>query len=70
MEGAIAAVEEEIARIEALFTDPDFNRKYGQQMGELNAQLAEHKEKLSGLFGRWEELEAIRLGSTAAAEAQ
>jgi ATP-binding cassette subfamily F protein uup len=68
MEAAIAEVEEEIARIEALFVDPDFNRKYGQQMEEFNAQLAGEKEKLNALFARWEELEAIRAGSSAPAE--
>jgi ATP-binding cassette subfamily F protein uup len=69
MESAIAEVEGEIARIENLFLDPDFNRKYGQQMNELNEQLAEQKEKLNSLFARWEELEAIRAGA-APAEAQ
>ncbi|HVK57274.1 MAG TPA: ATP-binding cassette domain-containing protein [Candidatus Kapabacteria bacterium] len=67
MEEAIAVVEAEIARIEALFSDPEFNRKYGQQMNEINDQLAEQKAKLNELFARWEELEAIKAGSGAAA---
>lgn len=70
MEEAIAAVEEEIARIEAVFVDPDFNRKYGQQAGELNAELAAQKEKLTSLFARWEELEAVRTGAAAAEQSQ
>ena len=65
MEEAIAAVEEEISRIEQLFGDPDFNRKYGPQMNELTADLAANKEKLNALFARWEELEAIRAGAEA-----
>jgi ABC transport system ATP-binding/permease protein len=70
MEEAIAVVEAEIARIEALFSDPEFNRKYGQQMNEINDQLAEQKAKLNELFARWEELEAIKAGSGAAAGGQ
>jgi ATP-binding cassette subfamily F protein uup len=70
MEEAISEVEEEIARIEAMFIDPDFNRKYGQQSGELNEQLAVHKKKLNELFARWEELERIRAGNTSTADAQ
>jgi ATP-binding cassette subfamily F protein uup len=65
MEQTIAAVEEEISRIENLFGDPDFNRKYGQQMDDLNAELTANKAKLNALFARWEELEAIRAGAEA-----
>jgi len=70
MEAAIAEVEGEIARIEALFTEPDFNRKYGQQMNELTAELAKQKEKQSALFARWEELENIRVSATAESHPQ
>lgn len=68
MEAQIQAVEGEIARIEALFTSPDFHRTHGTQTNQLNAQLAEAKENLTKLFARWEELEAIRLASTAKAD--
>ena len=70
MESAIAEVESEIARIEALFSEPDFNRKYGPQMNELTAELAAQKEKLSALFARWEELENIRVGAAAESPSQ
>ena len=63
MEATIAEVESEIARLEALFTEPDFNRKYGQQIAELNQELDANKEKLNTLFARWEELESIRAAS-------
>jgi len=65
MEAQIQAVEAEIARIEGLFASPDFHRTHATQTNELTAQLAEAKEKLTKLFARWEELEAIRLASTA-----
>ena len=70
MEQAIAEVEAEIARMEALFAEPDFNRKFGQRAKELNAELASYKEKLNALFARWEELEAIRAESAAAPDLQ
>ncbi|MGZ8938872.1 MAG: hypothetical protein ACXW32_06640, partial [Limisphaerales bacterium] len=56
----------EIARIEEFFADPDFNRKFGQQAADLNADLSAQKEKLSALFARWEELETLRDGAAAA----
>jgi len=63
MEAQILAMEEEIARIEGLFASPDFHRTHATQTGQLTEQLAEAKEKLTKLFARWEELEAIRLAS-------
>jgi ABC transport system ATP-binding/permease protein len=63
MEAQIQAVEAEVARIEGLFASPDFHRTHATQTNEINAQLAEAKEKLTKLFARWEELEAIRLAS-------
>jgi len=65
MEAQIQAVEAEIARIEGLFASPDFHRTHATQTNELNAQIAEAKENLTRLFARWEDLEAIRLASTA-----
>jgi ABC transport system ATP-binding/permease protein len=63
MEAQIQSVEAEIARIEGLFASPDFHRTHATQTNELNEQLAEAKERLTRLFARWEELEAIRLAS-------
>ncbi len=65
MEAAILEVEERISEIEALFGDPDFHRKYGQQTDEFTTELAGQKEKLAALFARWEALEAIRSATTA-----
>jgi ABC transport system ATP-binding/permease protein len=60
IEPTILEVEEKIAELEALFVDPDFHRKHGQRMDEINRELAEAKERLAGLYARWEELEKIQ----------
>jgi ABC transport system ATP-binding/permease protein len=60
MEAAIAEAEQKIAETEALFLDPDFHRKHGHRTAEIQAELAADKEKVSHLYARWEELEAIR----------
>ena len=64
MEERILETEAEIARIEGLFAMPDFHRQYGNQTGQLTADLAAAKHALAGLYSRWEELEAIRAAST------
>jgi ATP-binding cassette subfamily F protein uup len=64
MESQIHTVDEEIARIESLFASPDFHRTHATQTRQLNADLAAAKEKLTQLYARWEELEAIRAAST------
>lgn len=60
MEAAVLAVEENISRIEGLFLDPDFHRKYGQKTDELKAELVAEKERVAKLYERWQELDAIR----------
>ncbi len=65
MEAQIHEVEAEIARIEGLFATPDFHRTHGTETSRLQAELDGAKEKLTKLFARWEELEAIRLASAA-----
>jgi ATP-binding cassette subfamily F protein uup len=64
IEPAIMAAEEDIARLEALFADPDFHRKHGQRTHQLTAELGELKQQVTRLYARWEELEAIRAAST------
>jgi len=63
MESQILATEEEIARIEGLFASPDFHRTLAVQTTQLTANLAAVKEKLSELYARWEELEAIKMAA-------
>jgi ATP-binding cassette subfamily F protein uup len=64
MEAQIHAVEAEVARIEGLFADPEFFRKHATQVNQLTAELEAAKENVTKLYGRWEELEAIRLAAT------
>ncbi len=60
MEAAIQAADEDIARIESLFASPDFHRTHAAQTNQLKSELDAAREKLAGLYTRWEELEAIR----------
>jgi len=57
IEEKIIDAESEVERIEKIFTSPDFYLKYAEQTNELNAQLAEAKEKVKKLYERWDELE-------------
>jgi ATP-binding cassette subfamily F protein uup len=61
IEPQIHAAEAEVARIEALFADGEFFRKNAAKVNELTAELDTAKEKITQLYARWEELEAIRL---------
>ena len=63
MEAAIHTAEENVARIEAQFIDPDFHRKHGQRTQDITAELAAEKQRITALYARWEELEAIRGGA-------
>jgi ATP-binding cassette subfamily F protein uup len=65
MEASIQSIEDEIARIEALFATPDFHRTHGAQTNQLMADLAAAKNNLAALYVRWEELEAIRAATNA-----
>jgi ATP-binding cassette subfamily F protein uup len=66
MEAVIQQAEENVARIEVMFADPDFHRKHGHQTGELTAELAAAKKEVARWYARWEELEAIRAEGEAA----
>jgi len=60
MEAQIHTVDADIARIEALFTTPDFHRNHGGQTQKFMDEIAAAKAKLAKLYARWEELEAIK----------
>ena len=59
IEAKILAAEQEASRIEALFSEADFHRRYGQQIDQFNKELASAKARSAKLFERWQELEAI-----------
>ena len=63
MEETILGVEERIAEIEAMFSDPEFHTKHGAQAVELNHEVETARHRLEALYARWEELEAIRLAA-------
>lgn len=57
IETDIANVESEIQRIEALFSDPDFYKKHGDNIAQLTEDLNSAKNKAEQLYKRWDELE-------------
>lgn len=63
IEQVIMGVENEIARVEALFVSPDFHKNYAAQTNELLAQIESGKKDAKRLYARWEELEEIRQGA-------
>ena len=66
IEEDIIIAEEEVTRIEGIFTSPDFYERYTEKTNELNKQLEEAKEKVKELFERWQELEEIKNNSSQA----
>lgn len=60
IEQDIIKAEEEVKKIENIFTSPDFYEKYATQTNELNKELESAKDKVKKLFLRWEELEEIK----------
>jgi ATP-binding cassette subfamily F protein uup len=60
IEANLLAAEGEVARIESLFASPDFHRTHGPQTNQLMATLAAAKERVTAVYARWEELEAIK----------
>ncbi len=63
IEDTILTAEENVTRLETIFNAPDFYEKYADNWKELEAELEEAKEKVSQLYTRWEELEAIRIAA-------
>ncbi len=60
IEQDILSAEEEVHRIEALFSSQDFYEKYGNSIDALTKELSEGKSKVERLYARWNELEALR----------
>jgi ABC transport system ATP-binding/permease protein len=63
MEETILGVEGRVAEIEAMFADPEFHQKYGDQAMALNNEVEAGRKRVETLYARWEELEAIRLAA-------
>ena len=56
MESAILAAEKEVARIEALFADPDFYLKQAADFSRSEADLRRARDEVARLYARWAEL--------------
>lgn len=59
IEEEIINTENEIEKIETIFSSADFYEKYAEQTNQLNTQLNEAKTKVIQLYERWQELEKI-----------
>jgi hypothetical protein len=59
MEAAILAAEDEVVRLEAIFSAPDFYATHASDWQELDVGLGAAREEVARLYARWEELSAI-----------
>ncbi|MBL1212215.1 MAG: ATP-binding cassette domain-containing protein [Ignavibacteriae bacterium] len=59
IEENILKAEENVERIESIFSSKDFYDKYADKTNELNLELEQAKAKVQKLYERWEELEKI-----------
>ncbi|MFA6978955.1 MAG: ATP-binding cassette domain-containing protein [Ignavibacteriaceae bacterium] len=60
IEEKIISAEQEVERIESIFSSPDFYEKYAAQTNELTHQLELAKDTVKQLYQRWEELEQLK----------
>ncbi len=56
MEGAILAAENEVARIEALFAEPNFYVTHAAELSTMEKKLRAAREEVARLYARWAEL--------------
>ncbi len=59
IENEIMLAEENVERIEGIFSSEDYYEKYAVKTNELNAELTEAQNVVKNLYNRWEELERI-----------
>jgi ATP-binding cassette subfamily F protein uup len=62
MEATILAAESEVARIEALFAEPDFYIKHAD-FARLEAELRQTRDEVARLYARWAELGELAAAS-------
>ncbi|MBO5723415.1 MAG: hypothetical protein J6S58_01160, partial [Lentisphaeria bacterium] len=60
VEERIAFLEEEIARLEGEFSDPEFFKTRSAEAAGIQKEISAHKEEYESLCLRWEELESKR----------
>ncbi|MFL6590756.1 MAG: ATP-binding cassette domain-containing protein, partial [Chthoniobacterales bacterium] len=56
MEAAILGAENEVARIEALFAEPEFYIKHATDLSRLELELRKARDEVARLYSRWAEL--------------
>ena len=59
MEAAILTAEAEVARLEKLFTAPDFYEKHAADWQQIETQLTDARTVVARLYARWEALGAL-----------
>jgi len=60
IEENIIKAEEDVERIEGIFSSEDFYEKYAVETRALKSELVEAQELVKRLYNRWEELEKIK----------
>jgi ABC transport system ATP-binding/permease protein len=60
METVISSAEDQVARLESEFADPELYAKHGRDWRLVETELRELRAKVAALYSRWEELEQIR----------
>jgi ATP-binding cassette subfamily F protein uup len=63
IEQEIAKAEENVVRLEAIFSSPDFYDRYGNDITSLTDELAAAKTSAERLYARWHELEEKNISS-------
>jgi ATP-binding cassette subfamily F protein uup len=63
MEAAILAAENEVARLEALFAEPDFYTTHAADYAKFEAELRDARDKVARLYARWAELGEVTSAS-------
>ena len=56
MEAAILAAENEVARIEALFAEPEFYVTHASDFAKIEVELVNARHEVARLYARWAEL--------------
>jgi ATP-binding cassette subfamily F protein uup len=56
MEATILAAENEVARIEALFAEPDFYVTHASDYAKFEVELRRARDEVARLYARWTEL--------------
>ncbi|MCX6133043.1 MAG: ATP-binding cassette domain-containing protein [Ignavibacteriales bacterium] len=60
IERGIVDAEAEVERLEAIFSEPDFYQKRGDQIAQLMGELETAKATVDRLYTRWNELEELK----------